>query len=696
MSTIERDAAFFSRIKGFSGFALRGKSSITILTSIFVFLISAAFFLADIGEQSIRFSDEATHVRVIQEMIGTGDYLRPTLDGELYLNKPPLKMWITIALTKVIGESNFSFRLIDGLCSAGIVLLAFLFACELFLSVGAGLLTAFTLLTSFGFFYGGRFNTATQDSFVVFANSCAMWCFFIISKRLALGQNSNTSLAWPMFGAGISLACGVLVKSIVGLVPLVILAPVLLFNPAMIARIVRHHKPALLIAIVAAVLPPIVYFSHVLLSFEGAWSRIFGYDIKARLFTEGFHNPEKWWFYLDRLFVQSEFCAGWLLACALVFLLIRLWSELSFNQLFLTSWAFTPLIVFTCLQSRAFHYIGPAFPAFALAITALLMSCFRKVALRNGNKADKLLALCLVIFLMASFFALGQAGIAAVQRLLVNKRKLPIELAINDIRNLASAEISVGYLDFNSFLEGDTYQRWRQQFYLDILNRNRKLFSTGEELLSSISGPSKPEIVFISYSAGLKLLTDKGIRKAVCAAAPLWKPEGRRQSVNPEPSTPQAMVIAFGHCEKYKKANYLFAPDRLIELDEKLAKSLFGVSKKEQILGKSYNTLDENAVLQIERHDLWVDLPTRISLSAALSKAGAKVSPLVATVVVNGQPVGNLKIGGSQFRKYDLEIPAGVWRRSRNLVSIHSSAFSQQAEAVVPALRLSGFKIDWR
>ncbi|MDX1956525.1 MAG: glycosyltransferase family 39 protein [Chitinophagaceae bacterium] len=57
-------------------------------------------------------NDEARRALVSLEMILSGDYLTPTLNGEIYLNKPPLYNWIIIAYVKLFGDfSMFSFRL---------------------------------------------------------------------------------------------------------------------------------------------------------------------------------------------------------------------------------------------------------------------------------------------------------------------------------------------------------------------------------------------------------------------------------------------------------------------------------------------------------------------------------------------------------------------------------------------------------
>ncbi|GAB3887914.1 hypothetical protein GCM10028825_19710 [Spirosoma agri] len=57
-------------------------------------------------------SDEPRRALVALEMILSGDYITPTLNGELYFNKPPLYNWLIIGFYKLAGNySSFALRL---------------------------------------------------------------------------------------------------------------------------------------------------------------------------------------------------------------------------------------------------------------------------------------------------------------------------------------------------------------------------------------------------------------------------------------------------------------------------------------------------------------------------------------------------------------------------------------------------------
>lgn len=54
--------------------------------------------------------DEGRYVEIPREMIATGDFVTPRLDGVLYLEKPPLYYWMNAASLEVFGHGPFAAR----------------------------------------------------------------------------------------------------------------------------------------------------------------------------------------------------------------------------------------------------------------------------------------------------------------------------------------------------------------------------------------------------------------------------------------------------------------------------------------------------------------------------------------------------------------------------------------------------------
>ncbi len=73
--------------------------------------------------------DEGIRALVAFEMDRSGDYIVPTLNGELYFNKPPLYNWMILGVSKVFGYfGEWPSRITTLLCLAAFALIAYHYA----------------------------------------------------------------------------------------------------------------------------------------------------------------------------------------------------------------------------------------------------------------------------------------------------------------------------------------------------------------------------------------------------------------------------------------------------------------------------------------------------------------------------------------------------------------------------------------
>jgi hypothetical protein len=81
-----------------------GKSFvIAILCFVFVYLLP-------IGFRPMIVPDEVRYAEIPREMIATGDWIVPRLNGLYYFEKPVLGYWITAASMLTFGENPFAVR----------------------------------------------------------------------------------------------------------------------------------------------------------------------------------------------------------------------------------------------------------------------------------------------------------------------------------------------------------------------------------------------------------------------------------------------------------------------------------------------------------------------------------------------------------------------------------------------------------
>ena len=70
--------------------------------------------------------DEGRYAQIPREMLATGEWVVPTLQGEAYLDKPPLMYWLVAISYRVLGVSPESARLVPAICVHLTILLIYL------------------------------------------------------------------------------------------------------------------------------------------------------------------------------------------------------------------------------------------------------------------------------------------------------------------------------------------------------------------------------------------------------------------------------------------------------------------------------------------------------------------------------------------------------------------------------------------
>ncbi len=82
------------------------KQNAILLAAIFLFL-----YLLPLGTRDLLVPDETRYAEIPREMITSGDWVAPHLNGLRYFEKPPLGYWINAGAILLFGENNFAVRL---------------------------------------------------------------------------------------------------------------------------------------------------------------------------------------------------------------------------------------------------------------------------------------------------------------------------------------------------------------------------------------------------------------------------------------------------------------------------------------------------------------------------------------------------------------------------------------------------------
>lgn len=313
--------------------------------------------------------DETRYAQIALEMNQSRDWITPTLDGQAYLDKPPLMYWLTAISFHIFGNHETAARIPSMLAALLTILFTFGLGSRI-IGRRSAWLGAMSLALCAGFVLAGRF--LILDSLLAFWTTICM-----LSGYLAVRGQRHRWVWWMI--AGMACALGVLTK---GPLALVLCAPPLVVSGWLRADHSRTrfwHWGAFVLPMVAVCVPWYVAVAK----FNPQFVDYFFWEHNFKRFTQGSNHEQPFWFYIPVIFA-AMFPASLLLPSVGVFVLSRSRRNRSLRTKdlgFLTCGAVWMLVFFSAASCKLPTYILPAIPLLCLLTGAMLdQTVFRRGA----------------------------------------------------------------------------------------------------------------------------------------------------------------------------------------------------------------------------------------------------------------------------------------------------------------------------
>ena len=315
---------------------------------------ACAALLLFLGSRGLNEPDEGRYAEIAREMVVSGDWLVPTLNGIPHFQKPPMLYWATAASIRAFGVNEWAARLPSALAALGVVALTYWMGALLF-TKRTGVAAALILLSSLEFFTAARL--LTPDMLMTF------WITAAIASLVKYGRGGGRVWAWLFF---VAMGLGFLTKG-----PMAFIVPVAAALSWQLSRR-RSDSPLRLPWLRGAVLMLAIGLSwFVVLSIRDPdlFSYFAGDELVKRFASKSHGRSKPFWFF------------AWVLPAGLfpwTFLLIALlwrrvvrWREgwrPNPDQWLLMGWVAIPLAILSLSGSKLPTYVLPLFPALALGI----------------------------------------------------------------------------------------------------------------------------------------------------------------------------------------------------------------------------------------------------------------------------------------------------------------------------------------
>ena len=357
-------------------------------------------YILPLGARDLAVPDETRYGEIPREMIASGDWIVPRLDGVRYFEKPVMGYWVQAGSLRLFGENNFAVRLPSALAVGLAALL-------IWLLVGRAIpgrdrenrfmafLAALIFLSCFEVFGVG--NAAVLDSLLAFFLTACIAAFYRATESPPGGYREKGFLMLA------GLACGLafLTKGFLAIaVPVMVLAPYLIWQRRYADLLRMTWLPILTAVVVALPWSVLIYWKE-----PDFWRFFFWNEHIRRFMADNAQHKEAFWFFFlaaPGMFLPWTF----VVPAAVSGVRTRLIEQGAVSRLLklCICWLVLPFLFFSLSKGKLLTYILPCFPPFAIlmafGLSQMLAQAPRSKLFQRGVAASAaLFGLILVAFL---------------------------------------------------------------------------------------------------------------------------------------------------------------------------------------------------------------------------------------------------------------------------------------------------------
>ncbi len=355
-------------------------------------------FLVGLGSYPYLVPSEARYIEIPRQMLETGDWITPRLNGIKYFEKPPLFYWVQALQMTLFGLGEFSGRLWTALMMTGICLVTGIATYKKYGRL-EGILAPVILASSILGFISARIVLLDVPLSLFLVTSLFTFMFAVEHPP---GRRRDLLLAC-MYGAA---ALATLTKGLIGIV-----------IPAMVIGmwILLSNRWSLLLRV--RLIPGLLFFLAVAAPWHYLAGKItpefyhfyFIHEHFERFLTKSHHRYEPPWFFFAVLIVGFLPWTMFLIQ-AVKMRLKAAWTQRKEDgsDLYLLLWAVLPFTFFSLSDSKLVSYILPIFPVLALLVARYLVQIWRTAETRGYRIGT---------YSMAVFFLVMAAAYPVMQQL---------------------------------------------------------------------------------------------------------------------------------------------------------------------------------------------------------------------------------------------------------------------------------------
>jgi 4-amino-4-deoxy-L-arabinose transferase len=347
-----------------------------------------AIYLLPLAFRPMIVPDEVRYAEIPREMIATGDWVVPRLDGLRYFEKPVLGYWLNGLSMLAFGENRFAVRFPTALAAGLSALLVWLLMRRYGGGTAAAGMAAVIFLTCFEVVGTGVF--AVLDGMLALFITGAMTAFYWAANAPPKSMREKGLLA--LFG----LCCGLafLTKGFLAFaLPVVILVPFMIWA----GRWKDLFRMAVIPIITAAVVS-LPWAIAIQLKAPDFWSYFFWHEhVRRFLSAHAQHEAPFWTYFLAFPVAALPWSA--LIPAGVKGMNRQLVRTPLFR--YALCWFTFPMLFFSAASGKLLTYILPCFPPFAILLGLGLGACLGKATCKAVHGGVVALIVLFAVILVA-------------------------------------------------------------------------------------------------------------------------------------------------------------------------------------------------------------------------------------------------------------------------------------------------------
>ncbi len=326
----------------------------TRATAIVFGIVAVGFLSLNIWGYDLWAPDEPRYAQVAREMLDSGNWFTPHVNGEPYMEKPPVFFWLIAAVSVPFGDvSAVTARTPSVIAGALTVMLTYVLALRLF-NDRVAWWSAIVLMTTARFWWQAR--TGQIDMVLTMLMVLALYAFW---RNAELPARRWRAVFFAM------IAIALLTKGPPG-----IIFPLLLWIAYHWGRREERKRFPLALGVIAAAIVALLWFVPARFAVANADAgAAIGQDVYRQVIGRallGVSKAQPPWYYLLELPVDLM---PWTLIAP--WAILWTWRNRRTDAMrLLIAWTIPALVLFSLIAGKRQVYLLPLFPAFAIALAA--------------------------------------------------------------------------------------------------------------------------------------------------------------------------------------------------------------------------------------------------------------------------------------------------------------------------------------